>query len=123
MTEQKTAGSLDFEGWCRAVEDLNAERLASFYAEDVEHRFIGPGAPPSSPYVLRGKEELAELYRRAYQEDIRQRVEKEVMGEGCLACTVAAVYPDGKHELCAAFLELDEDGKITRQTIVEARDE
>ncbi len=123
MTEQKAASSLDFEGWCRAVEDLDAELLASFYAEDVEHHFVGSGAPPSSPYMLKGREELAELYHKAYQEDIKQRVENETMGEGRLACTVAAVYPSGKHELCAVFLDLDEEGKIARQTIVEVKDE
>ncbi len=37
--------------------------------------------------------------------------------------TVPAVYPGGKHELCAVFLDVNEEGKVIRQMIVQAWDE
>ncbi len=123
MTEQKTVGSLDFEAIRRAVEDLDAELLASLYAEDAQASFVGSGAPPSSPYEQSGKQEIVETHRRVFEEDIKQHIENEVVGKDRVAFTIPAVYPDGKHELCAVFLDLNEDGKVIRQTIVQARDE
>ena len=123
MTEQKTLNCLDFEVIRRAVEELDAELLASLYAEDAQASFVGPGAPPSSPYEQAGKQEIVETHRKVFEEDIKQHIENEVIGKDRLAFTIPAVYPDGKRELCAVFLDLDEDGKITRQRIVQARDE
>ena len=124
MTEQKTVSSLlDFEAIRRAVEDLDAELLASTYAEDVEASFVGRGAPPSSPHEQSGKQEIMETHRRVFKEDIRQHIENEVIGKDRVAFTVPAVYTDGKHELCAVFLDLNEEGKVIRQMIVQARDE
>jgi hypothetical protein len=123
MTEQKTVSSLDLEALRCAVEDLDAEPLASLYAEDAQASFVGPGAPPSSPYEQSGKQEIMETHRRVFEEDIRQHIENEVIGKDRIAFTVPAVYPDGKHELCAVFLDLNEEGKVIRQTIVQAQDE
>ena len=123
MTEQKTLSSLNFEVIRRAVEELDAELLASLYAEDAQASFVGPGAPPSSPYEQGGKQQIVETHRKVFEEDVKQHIENEVIGKDRLAFTIPAVYPDGKCELCAVFLDLDEDGKITRQRIVQARDE
>jgi hypothetical protein len=49
-------------------------------------------------------------------------VEDEVIGEGRIAYNEACEYPDGIRVLGATTLEL-QDGKIVRQTIVEAWDE
>ncbi len=45
MTEQKAASILNFEGWCCAIEDLDAELLASFYADDAEVKTLGKCKP------------------------------------------------------------------------------
>jgi hypothetical protein len=124
MTEQKTVSSLlDFEAIRRAVEELDAEVLLNLYAEDAQASFVGPGAPPNSPYEQGSKQKITETHRRVFEENPRQHVENEVIGKNRLAFTIPAVYPDGKHELCAAFLDLNDDGKVIRQTIVQARDE
>jgi hypothetical protein len=70
-----------------------------------------------------GTQEIIETHRRVFEEDIRQRVENEVIGRDRVAFTVPAQYPDGKRELCAVFFDLNQDGKIVRQTIVQVRDE
>jgi hypothetical protein len=49
-------------------------------------------------------------------------VEDEVIGEGRIAYNEACEYPDGTRVLDATMLEW-QDGKIVRQTIVEAWDE
>lgn len=119
MSEQKTASGLDFEALRDAVENLDAELLASLYTEDAEVRVVGHEAPPSSPVILRGREEIAEAYREAYGgQQFIQRVESAVVSEDRLALRVAAEYPDGKRELCGVFLDLDKDGKIARNTTV-----
>ena len=101
MTEQKTVSSLDFEAIRRAVEDLDAELLASLYAEDAQASFVGSGAPPSSPYEQSGKQEIVETHRRVFEEDIKQHIENEIVGKDRVAFTIPAMYPDGKRELCA----------------------
>jgi hypothetical protein len=125
MTEQKTIESaLDFEELRRAIEDLDAELLAGLYPEDAEWCFVSRDAPPSSPYLLKGKQEIAENYRKVFDaQDMTQRVQNEVIGEDHLALMVAAEYQDGRRELCASTAELDEDGRISRHTIVLVRDE
>src|SRR5918911_2564778 len=117
MTEQKTVSSLDFEAIRHAVEDLDAELLASLYAEDAQASFVGPGAPPSSPYEQSGKQEIMETHRRVFEEDIRQHIENEVIGKDRVAFTVPAVYTDGKQETFAGFLALNEGGKEIRQMV------
>lgn len=123
MTEQKTTRGLDFEVLKRAVEDLDAELLLSFYAEDAEARWAGPGAPPSSPLVWRGKQEISETFHRAYSREMTQRVEDEVIGEDRLALTVTSEFPDGKRQVCMSTIELNEGGEISRHTMVDVRDE
>ena len=97
--------------------------MLSFYAEDAEVRWVGPGAPPSSPLVWRGKQEISEGFRRAYSREMTQRVEDEVIGENRLAATVTSEFPDGKRQVCASTVELDEGGKISRHSMVDVWDE
>ena len=55
MTEQQTAGGLDFEALRRAIEQSDAESLVSFYAHDAELLTVNRNTTPSSPEVLRGR--------------------------------------------------------------------
>ena len=120
MTEQKTA--LDFEALRRAAEQNDVEALAGFYAEDDEMRLVSKDNPPSSPFELRGREQIAEFLRDVFDRDIESRIENEVLGEDRIAFNVACGYPDGTRVFAATTLEV-EDGKICRQVTVEAWDE
>jgi hypothetical protein len=52
MTEQKrSAGGLDFEDLRSAIEQLDADRLISLYADDAEMYTVNRNALPSSPEV------------------------------------------------------------------------
>ena len=122
MTEQQTAGGLDFEALRHAIEQSDADSLASFYAEDAELLTVNRNATPSSPDVLHGKEAIAEALRDVCGRDISHRVENEVVGQDRIAFNEACEYPDGLRVLAAATLDV-RDGHIVRQVNVEAWDE
>ena len=63
MTEQQATGRLDFEELRRAEEQRDLDAMLDLYADDAEVRIVNRVTPPSSPYVLRGKQEIAEYLR------------------------------------------------------------
>jgi ketosteroid isomerase-like protein len=122
MTVHKTSGGLAFEVMRQAIENLDAEQLVGLYADDAEMLTVNRYTTPSSPKVLRGKEEITEHLRDVCGRAMTHRIENEVLGEDRVAFNEACEYPDGTKVLCAATLEV-RDGKITRQVNVEAWDE
>jgi hypothetical protein len=122
MTEQKSAGGLDFEGLRRAIEQSDFDSLMRFYAEDAELYSVNRNTPPSSPEVLRGKEAIAERLEDVCGRDMTHRIEDEVVGQDRIAFNEACEYPDGFNVLAAQTLEV-RDGKIVRQVNIEAWDE
>ena len=121
MTEQKPASGLDFETLRRAREQRDADLLLSLYADDAEVRVVDRSTPPSSPKVLRG-EEASEYWRDVCGRDMTHRIENEVIGAERVAFNEACKYPDGTKVLAAETLDV-RDGKIVRETIVQAWDE
>ena len=115
-------GGLDFEALRRAIEGRDADTLVGFYAEEAEVRTVNKNATPSSPQVLRGKEEISEYLRDVCGREMTHRVENEVVGEDRVSFFEACEYPDGTRVLGAQTLEL-RDGKVVRQVNVEAWDE
>jgi hypothetical protein len=115
-------GGLDFETLRRAIEGRDAETLAGFYADDAEVRTVNKNTTPSSPRVLRGKEEISEYLHDVCSREMTHRVEDEVVAENRVAFNEACEYPDGVRVLTAMTLEL-RDGKIARQVNIEAWDE
>jgi hypothetical protein len=111
MTEQQTAGGLDFEALRRAIEQSDAEMLT-----------VNRNSTPSSPEVLRGKEAIAEYLADVCGRDMTHRVENEVVGRDRIAFNEACEYSDGLRVLAAATLDV-RDGQIIRQVNVEAWDE
>jgi nuclear transport factor 2 (NTF2) superfamily protein len=122
MSMQATGGDLDFEVLRQAIEGRDAETLAGFYADDAELLTINRNSTPSSPAVLRGKEEIGEYLRDVFSREMTHKVENEVMGEDRIAFQEACEYPDGVRVLGAETLEL-RAGKIVRQVNIEAWDE
>ena len=121
MTEQMAAG-LDFEAMRRAIEESDYDALVALYADDAELRMVNKNSTPSSPMVLRGKEEISEMLRDVCGRAMTHHVEGEVIGENRVAFNEACEYPDGTKVLGATTLDL-RDGMIVRQTNVEAWDE
>jgi hypothetical protein len=121
MTEQKTAGGLDFGTLRRAREQRDAELLLSLYADDAEVRVVDRSTPPGSPKVLRG-EEASAYWRDICAREMTHHIEDEVIGAERLAFNEACEYPDGTKVLAAENLDV-RDGKIIRELIVQAWDE
>jgi hypothetical protein len=122
MSMQASGGALDFEVLRQAIEGRDAETLVDFYTEDAEILTVNRNSTPSSPQVLRGKEEIGEYLRDVSSREMTHKVENEVVGEDRIAFQEACEYPDGTRVLGAETLEL-RDGKIARQVNVEAWDE
>ena len=122
MTEQKSAAKLDFEVLRRAGEQRDPDAMLELYADDAEVRIVDRNTPPSSPHVLRGKDEIAEYLRDVFGRDMTHTIENEVVGEDRVAFNVACEYPDGTRVLAAQSLEV-RDGKIVREVEVVAWDE
>ena len=120
MTEQKAG--LDFEALRRAEEEHDLDSMLALYADDAEMRIVNRNTPPSSPFELHGKEEIAEYLRDVFGREMTHRVENEVVGEDRLGFNVACEYPDGTRGIASENLEMRE-GKIVRQVEVVAWDE
>jgi ketosteroid isomerase-like protein len=122
MAEQQVTGKLDFEDLRRAQEQRDLDAMLDLYAEDAEIRIVNRNTPPSSPYVLRGKEEIAEYLSDVFGREMSHTIENEVVGEDRLAYNVTCQYPDGTRVLASENLEM-RNGKVVRQVEVVAWDE
>src|SRR4051812_7318463 len=122
MTIQKSVSGLDFEILRRAYEERDPELAISLYADDAEVRIVDHTNPPSSPFELRGKEQIAGYLRDVLSREMTHRVENEVIGEDRVAFNVECQYPEGGRVLCAGTLEVH-DGKIVRDVSVQAWEE
>jgi DNA-binding protein Fis len=122
MTEQRTAGGLDFEALRRAIEQSDAESLTSFYADGAEMLTVSRNTTPSSPQALRGKEQIAQYLADVCGRDMTHRIENEIVDQERIAFNEVCEYPDGLRVLAAATLDV-RDGQIVRQVNVEAWDE
>lgn len=121
--ETPATGRVDIEAVRRAYEERDVNLMISFYAEDAQLRIVNSLHPPSVPYELLGKEQIARFQRRLFVRDMKQRLEREIVREDSVAFHVLREYPDGERLLAATVLELDERGKIVRHLEVQAFDE
>ena len=85
-------------------------------------RIIDHENSPSKPRELRGKAAIAAYYDDVCGRAMTHRIESGVTDGKQLAYTQVCTYPEGGRVFCAAMLEL-KDGKIVRQTAVQAWDE
>jgi hypothetical protein len=122
VTEQKSTSAFVFEALRQAIENLDANRLVGLYADDAEMLTVNRYTTPSSPKVLKGKEEIAEHLRDVCGRAMTHRVENEVIGEDRVAFNEACEYPDGTRVLAAMTLDV-RNGKVVHQVNVEAWDE
>ncbi len=105
----------------RAIEGRDAKGLAGFYADDAVVRIIDRDNPPSKPRELKGKAAITAYYDDLCGRAMTHRIESAIAEGKHLAFTQACAYPDGTKVFCSAMLELA-DGKIVRQTAVQAWD-
>ncbi len=121
MTQQNLTTGLDFEAFQHATERSDAQALAGLYADDAEVRIVNRNSPPSSPFVLHGRDAISEYLRALCGNGARHRIENEVLGKDRVAFHAVCEYPDATRVLTATTLEV-RDGEIVREVSVEAWD-
>lgn len=116
-----TQAKIDLEAIRRAHAEHDAELLTSLYADDAESVTIDVNNPPSNPRILHGKEEIRGLWQDVMSRDMDHEVQYVIEGDDSVAYQVACKYADGTRVLSSGVLEL-ENGKIARETVVQAWD-
>lgn len=106
----------------RAIEGRDGDMLAGFYADDAVVRVIDRNNPPSRPREVRGRPAISAFWDDICSRNMQHEVAFSVAEGDRLAFSQACAYPDGARVFCLAMLEL-KDGKISRQTLVQAWDE
>ena len=106
----------------QAIETRDGRTLSSFYADDALLRVIDRNNPPSRPREVRGKSAITTFWDDICGRAMTHKVDATIADGDSLAFTQACAYPDGMRVFCAAVAEL-KDGRIARQTIVQAWDE
>ncbi len=105
-----------------AIEGRDVESMLSLYADNAEMRVIDREHPPSQPLELHGKQAIAGYLRDVYGREMSHKVIDEIVGRNGLSFSEDCEYPDGTRVFGNISLEL-EDGKIIRETEVQAWDE
>ncbi len=106
----------------KAIETRDGKALASFYGPDAVMRIIDRNNPPSRPREVRGQSAIASFWDDICGRAMTHKVDVTIAEGDRLAFTEDCAYPDGTKVFCAALVDL-EDGKIARQTVVQAWDE
>ena len=106
----------------KAIESRDGRTLSSFYADDATLRVVDRNNPPSKPREVKGKSAISRFWDDICSRAMTHHVEMSVAQDDRLAFSQACAYPDGMKVLCLAMCEL-KNGKIARQTIVQAWDE
>jgi hypothetical protein len=116
-----TTNGINVANLKHAIEARDAPTLSSFYADDAVLRIIDCNNPPSKPRELKGRGAIMAYYDDVCSRAMTHNVESGLADGDRLAFTQACAYPDGARVFCAAMLELA-DGKISKQTVVQAWD-
>jgi ketosteroid isomerase-like protein len=107
----------------RGIEGNTAANLLSLYADDAELRIVDRNTQPSSPKVLHGRDEIAEVLNDVYTRDIKSHKLDQCIVQGDQAAYAESCeYSDGVRVFAESMITL-RDGKITEQTMIQAWDE
>lgn len=107
----------------RATEERDAATLAALYADDASLTVVDRSTPPSNPRQIHGSAEITAFLDDVCGRAMTHEVRDIVQGDGRLAFMEHCRYPDGTRVLCATIADVDDGGRITSQTVVQAWDE
>ena len=119
LTKTKTVDGAAIK---KAIEGRDGKLLSSFYTDDALVRVVDRNNPPSKPREIRGRAAISTFWDDICSRAMTHRVDVTIAEGDRLAFTQDCAYPDGTKVFCAALVDL-EDGKIARQTVVQAWDE
>jgi hypothetical protein len=105
-----------------AIEGRDGHMLAGFYSDNALVRVVDRNNPPSRPREIYGKTAIGAFWADICGRAMAHKVDTTIAQGNMLAFTQDCTYPDGAKVLCFSVLEL-KDGKITKQSLVQAWDE
>lgn len=105
-----------------AVEGRDADGQLRSYADDAVLRIVDAQHGPSSPLIVRGRDELREHLSEICARDMTHRVHRAVDAGDRIAFEVHCTYGDGTKVTCLCVADLDAAGRIVDQTTVQAWD-
>lgn len=114
--------AFDSSGFRYAIENRDANKLASYYADDATLQVIDRSRMPSNPLVMNGKAAVSAYFDDICGRAMTHSIESLIENGDKAAYSETCLYPDGTRVYCGAFLDLV-DGKIVRQSQVQAWDE
>lgn len=117
-----TITTFDLARFTRATEERDAATQLSMYSPGASVTIVDKVTQPSSPRVLRTREEIGDWLRDTASRDMTHSVKQTVSDEEAAAFTLACRYPDGTNVLCLTVIALD-GGQIADQTVVQVWDE
>ncbi len=106
----------------QAIEHRDGMTLTSFYADNATVKLIDRNNPPSKPREIHGRIAIGEFWDELCSRAMTHKVSSIVSDGNKLAFTEDCAYPDGTKVFCEAMVEL-KNGKIARETVVQAWDE
>lgn len=106
----------------QAIEARDGRMLSSFYADDATLRIVDRNNPPSKPREVKGRLAITTFWDDICSRAMTHKVETSIENGKQLTFSQVCAYPDGMKVLCLALCDL-KDGKIARQTVVQAWDE
>lgn len=106
----------------KAIETRDGSALTRFTTDDAVLRIVDRNNPPSKPREVKGKNAIGMFWDDICSRAMTHRVETSIIDGSKLAFSQACAYPDGMKVLCLAVCEL-KDGRVARQTVVQAWDE
>jgi ketosteroid isomerase-like protein len=111
-----------FEAFRAALERVDIDAVVDLYADDAVLTSYSERDRPSSAQQIRDKAAIAERWREVEKRKLSESITDEVIGDNRFAATITCTYPTGEKVVGLHIFEL-RDGKIARETSVEAWDE
>jgi hypothetical protein len=112
--------AFDIDGFKRAFEAGEPEKILQFYSPDLEHVEIDQDAPPASQRTT-GFDEISQAFEGIAQAGMPLRMDNVVDGGDRAACTITVEFPDRRRLLSNTIFDL-KDGKIVRQLDIQVSD-
>jgi ketosteroid isomerase-like protein len=121
MSTITTSAQLDIAALTEAITSRDAEGVVAWYTDDAVLTVVDRDHPPTSPATFEGKAAVTAYFTDICGRHLEHAVQDLVQTTTGLAFTQDCRYPDGTRVLCATVAQV-EDGRIRRQTVVQAWD-
>ncbi|HVL26097.1 MAG TPA: nuclear transport factor 2 family protein [Thermomicrobiales bacterium] len=122
MATTPQAGTQMFDAMKAAFETSDAKALAAMYDDQAVIEVINQNAPPKNPRRIAGKDEIARYLVDVCGRNLQHHFEEQLVTGDHAAYLERCIYPDGVNVLSESIMTM-RDGRILRQTTIEAWDQ